>query len=164
MAQDASLDGLRNQIITSVFGRRLGFDSGGYLMGMTATRSPVQSLTSGSTATAVTFGGIARIALTTATPTWSLGAPVPGTELIIQNDSTGTGGIVSLASGNFLTSASSTQTQVTVGGKGSRIRVLGLTTAFAQVLANWPEVVTAVLSSASSTSTTVTVTPASTFA
>ena len=139
MAQDASLNGLRNQILTSVFGRRLGFDSAGYLLGYQGTRAPVQSLTSGTTATTVTFGGIALISLVTNASTWSLAAPVPGAWMMLENNSTGTGGVVKLASGNFVTTAGSTTTQVTVGGVGSAITIVGVTTAQAAVLTNWPQ-------------------------
>ena len=87
MAQTVTLEGLRSQILTQIFGRRLGLDSGGYLVGPPGSRVPVQSITSGTTkstilnAYGVTIGRCTDASGTTAG--WNLDNPVPGIEKIL---------------------------------------------------------------------------------
>lgn len=85
MAQ--SLETLRNNNITSLFGRRLGLQFDETLAGMKAVKDVVQDLTSASTATAVNNYGkvVARISgsMTTATANFLLSNPIPGVDVEI---------------------------------------------------------------------------------
>ena len=146
MAQVVTLEGLRSQILTSIFGRRFGLDSGNYAVGFKGTRSPVQSVTSATTGTTVDFGGTALVSIATAASTFALAAPVPGAEMAIVNSSTGVGAFLTLASGNFVTTAGSTTTQVKVGGQGASVIIRGISTALALVLGNYPQVPTSAAS------------------
>lgn len=147
MAQTVTLEGLRSQILVSLFGRRLGFDSNDYLLGTKGVREPVQSLTSATTATTVTFGGHANIASATGTIPFSLAAPVPGVVMTLFQSATA-GGIVTLASGSFVTTAGSTATAATFTEQGDRLVIVGLTTALAAVLVNEPRNPTSAASTA----------------
>ena len=66
MAQDTSINGLRNQILTSIFGRRLGLDSASFMIGPVGFRNQVECVSSaGSTvlSTATAGGGLGSTAL-----------------------------------------------------------------------------------------------------
>jgi len=85
-----SIETLRNSIITSLFGRRLGLDVAGYLVGAYDNRLPVTDLTSASTATAIPPYGITNITGTSLATSAAGGAfllsnPVPGVETVICN-------------------------------------------------------------------------------
>ena len=81
MAQ--SLETLRNNIVTHVFGRRLGLHSDDTVVGPKDVKRAVQDLTSASTATAVNNYGIVRaritgVATTAAGGVFILSNPIPG--------------------------------------------------------------------------------------
>jgi len=146
MAQDTSLSGLRNQIVTSIFGRRLGLAPGNssdvainYLTGSHAFREQVEGWSAaGSSIISSAYNlapyGISVVGCSgaSATTTYTLSNPVPGVTKKIFNVTTGYG-VVSLASGSFLVStgsAASTQAQITFVGKGAYVELIGLTTVF----------------------------------
>ena len=83
MAQ--SLETLRNNNITSLWGRRLGIQLDETISGAKAFKEVVQDLTSGSTGTAVNNYGtvVARISgsMTTATANFLLSNPIPGVDV-----------------------------------------------------------------------------------
>lgn len=83
MAQ--SLETLRNNRITSLYGRRLGLDSDETLVGVKGLKEVVQDLTSASTGTSVNNYGtvVARISgsMTTATANFLLSNPIPGVDV-----------------------------------------------------------------------------------
>lgn len=85
MAQ--SLETLRSNQITPIFGRRLGLQQDETLSGPKALKKVVQDLTSASTATAVNNYGtvVARISgsMTTATANFLLSNPIPGVDVEI---------------------------------------------------------------------------------
>ncbi len=144
MAQDSSLNGLRNQIITSIFGRRLGLSQGNssdtnahYLVGPVAHREVVEGWSAaGSTIISSAYNlsahGLSVVGCTgaSATTSYTLSAPVPGVKKMIFNVTTGYG-VIACASGSFIcstASAASTQATITFVGKGAYTELLGLTT------------------------------------
>ena len=90
MAQ--SLETIRNQILTSIFGRRLGLDPNDYLVGQKDIKHVVTDLTSASTATAIPAHGFVSytgtsLATTTANAgaTFLLSNPVTGVSVTVFN-------------------------------------------------------------------------------
>lgn len=156
MAQDATLSGLRNQIITSLFGRRLGFTAGNssdvsveYLAGVRGVREQVEgwsaagsTIVSTSVATQLSPYGVSVVGATGASGTtgYVLSAPVPGVEKRIFCPTSGYA-VITLASGNFITTVStgsngSTHTIITFAGKGNAVTLLGVSTAYYAVMPN----------------------------
>lgn len=154
MAQDTSLTGLRNQLVTSLFGRRLGLAPGNssdqtvhYLVGHVSERVPVEGWNSaGSTITSTSVAsflapyGVSLVGATAASGTtaYTLSAPVPGVRKTIFANTTGNA-VVTLASGNFISSgsAASTYTIATFTGKGNVLELMGISTAHYAVLTNY---------------------------
>lgn len=147
MAQDTSLTGLRNQLVTSIFGRRLALAPGNssdtaveYLVGPRALREQVEGFSSaGSTITSTSVAnylspyGISVVGSSGASGTtaYLLAAPVPGVAKRIFNVTTGVADILTTAAGAFICStASITSTQGTIHfvGKGACVELWGLTT------------------------------------
>jgi hypothetical protein len=146
MAQDTSLNGLRNQLITQIFGRRLALAPGNssdssveYLVGPRAFREQVSgwssagsTITSTSVASPIDPFGVTVVGATAASATtaYTLANPVPGVRKTIFNATTGsatflTGSAFICSSGSI----TSTYASVTINGKGVGIELLGLTTA-----------------------------------
>jgi len=139
-----TLQQLKNSIIVSIHGRRLGSDVNDFLVGAKGLLSPIQSLTSGSTATSVTNYGMTQLDVTTAAAStassigttetgcsWSMDAPVAGVEKILNKVSS-TGGstmpvIVEFGTGvtGTDTTNGTTFTGVNLQGVGAYVRLLG---------------------------------------
>lgn len=140
MAQDTSLNGLRNLVLTSLYGRRAGLDSSDYLVGPRAFREQVEGISSaGSTITSTGVGtnlsayGMSIVGATGASATtgYTLSAPVTGVTKRLYCDSSGYA-VVTCASGSFINSTASvgsTQTTITLSGKGCAAELFALTTA-----------------------------------
>lgn len=173
MAQNTSLEGLRSQILTQIWGRRLGLDSNNYLVGPLSQRTAVQGVSSaGSTVTSTSVAspltpyGVSLVGATAASATtgYTLSAPVPGVSKIlfvpttgyavvtVTTDSTGAGAGAFICS---TASVTSTYQIITFSGKGNYCELIGLTTALWGVK-SFSGISAAALSSASSTSITVT--------
>lgn len=148
MAQDATLVGLRNQILTSLFGRRIGFEPGNssdtnpdYLAGPRGFREPISGFSSGGstvTSTSVTTPlpgyGPSMVGATAASATtaYNLAAPIPGVRKIIFNPTTGQAVVGTTDAGAFICasgSVTSTLGIITLAPKGSFIELMGLSTA-----------------------------------
>lgn len=139
MAQTTTLEGLRSQLITSVFGRRLALDSGDYLVGPRAFREQVEGFGGGTTVmstgtAALSAYGLSMVgsSLTSASTSLTLAAPVPGTKKILFNPTTGVAVITTTGAGAFICSSgsiTSTYGTLTFAGKGANIELFGLTTA-----------------------------------
>lgn len=152
MAQDTSLESLRNQMITSLFGRRIGLDINGAIVGPKDIRVAIEGFSSagstiGSTSPAtlsafgVTVGGsVLSSGSTAASPACQqLPAPIPGVFKTLFNMTTAMMTIgTTAASAYFMStgSAGSTYQYVTLWGKGASVQLLGLTTAFWGVVGN----------------------------
>lgn len=154
MAQDTSLNGIRNTLITQMYGRRLGLGPGNssdttshYLGGIAAVREPVEgwnaagsTVTSTSVATQLAPYGLSLVGASGASATtgYVLSAPVPGVKKTLFVPTTGYA-VVTLASGNFIStgSAASTQTIATFTGKGNILELMGVSTSQYAVLTNY---------------------------
>ena len=154
MAQDTSLNGIRNTIVTQIYGRRLGLGPGNssdatahYLDGIAGVREQVEGWSSaGSTVTSTSVAsflspyGVSVLGATAASGTtgYTLSAPVPGVRKTLLCITTGYA-VVTLASGNFIStgSAASTYTIATFTGKGNVLDLVGLTTSQYGVLTNY---------------------------
>ena|SRR5258706_15958194 len=119
---------LRNNILTSIFGRRLGLDNDQYLVGALDNKVVTQQATTLTTGTVINAHGFTGVSSSTNT-TWSMAAPVEGIskQLVATTTSTGTMA-VQLASGNFLTTAGSSFNQVTFTALGQSVDLVGLST------------------------------------
>lgn len=143
-----TLQELRNSILTSVHGRRLGFDASEFLVGPKDHLRPFQSLTSGTTGTQINNYGITQLDVTTAAAStassigttevgcsWVMGAPVPGVQKILYKASA-TGGstmpcVVEFGTGvtAYNCSFGSTFTGLNLSGVGMYAVLTGVTTA-----------------------------------
>lgn len=190
MAQNTSLEGLRSQIVTSLFGRRLGLTAGNsvdtnieYIAGPRGFRNSVlgvssagSTIVSTSVSSALPAYGVSLVGASGASATtgYTLSAPVPGVRKVlycpttgyavvtVTTDSTGAGAGPMICS---TASVTSTYQVITFAGKGNFVELMGLTTGLWGVVGGLNTLSsTGVLSSASSTTITVTNTPAVTFA
>lgn len=144
-----TLQQLRNSILTSVYGRRLGLDANEFLVGPKDHLRPIQSLTSGSSATQVTNYGLTQLDVTTGAAStassigttetgcsWQMAAPVAGVEKILTKVSATAGStmpcIVELSTGATVTAIDTTLgttfTGINLQGVGAYVRLLGLGT------------------------------------
>jgi hypothetical protein len=133
MAQ--SLETLRSSKIKSIYGRELGIDKDGYLVGAPDLKKIVEDLTTSTGATIAAYG-VARI-LTSGSSQgpvqYNLPAPVPGVEKTICLISTSTGShqFLSTPAGAsiFNATAGTTANAVNMVGPGGSVTLIGLTTA-----------------------------------
>lgn len=127
----ATLTELRNAIITSIRGRRMGFDHNDWLMGPKGTRLALQAATSDTTGTNLQNYGIVELASST-DDTWVLDDPVEGGSVTIRCASTSTStGVKTVNSNNatFVSSASSTSGSLSLTGNNHSITLYGQSTA-----------------------------------
>ncbi len=148
MAQDTSLNGLRSQLVTQIYGRRLALGPGNssdqnaeYLVGPRGFREPVEGVSSaGSTVTSTSVTsklspyGMTVVGATgaSATTAYLLAAPVPGLVKRIFNPTTGTAVVLTTDSGAFICSTgsvTSTLGSITLSAKGSFVELYGHSTA-----------------------------------
>lgn len=124
-----SLQDLRNKILTSIRGHRLGFDKDDFLVGVKGTRVPVTNATSDTTATALLNHGFQTV-VTTTDDGWTLSAPVPGmkTKIVTGSSSTGLHAIVP-TNATIISSNGSVGSSITLVGPGAFIELIGVTTA-----------------------------------
>lgn len=148
MAQDATLLGLRNQILTSLFGRRLGLEPGNssetqpdFLAGVRGFRNVIggfssggSTITSTSVASPIPAYGVTVVGATAASATtaYNLAAPIPGVRKVLFNPTTGQAVIGTTDGGAFLCasgSVTSTFGVITMAPKGASVELIGLSTA-----------------------------------
>lgn len=126
-----TIDALRNEIITSIFGRRLGLDPNGLLVGHQDQRIPNTDATSDTTGTNIPGYGWTNVDTST-DDTWLLSAPVRGAMKYIYTGSTSTGiRTIKRADATFAirSSAASTLTTIVAQGGGLLLQLYGLTSA-----------------------------------
>ena len=126
---------LRNDIVTSIHGRRLGFDKRDQLVGSQGMRLPVVDATSDTTGTNILGYGITHVETST-NDTWLLDAPVVGAFKRILFGSTSTGIHTVMRTDNsfdIVTSANSTSTTIVAQGMGM-LTLFGLTSALYNVV------------------------------
>jgi hypothetical protein len=172
MAQSITLEGLRNQSITQIFGRRAALAPGNssasdveYLVGPRAFRNPTVTITTASTAAEQlpAYGTVllgTSGASTSATTFHSLQNPIPGVEVLVINTSTlahqvwlnggtGTTGVLGYAQPNGAASSGlTTATSVNLPKLGTYFKAKGISTALWFVESNWGTTVTTYGSSA----------------
>jgi len=128
-----TLEGIRSQVLTSIYGRRLGLDKDGCLVGAPAFRVPVTAVTTAYTANIPSYGVVTVQTATAATP-YTLDPPKPGAVVDIISIST-SGAVITLESGNFMSNASSTLSAMTLTAASSYqgVRLVGLSTALMRI-------------------------------
>lgn len=144
----ATLNELRNKIMTSLYGRRMGFTPTEFLVGPKDVQVATQSLTSGSTATEVKNYGITFLDVTTGAAStassvgtteigcsWAMAAPEVGVRKTLMKVSS-TGGstmplVVEFGSGvtAYNSSFTSTATGTMLNAVGQVVHLIGVTTA-----------------------------------
>ncbi len=133
MAQ--SLETLRNNNITSIFGRRMGLQQDETLV-VKAVKESIQDLTTASSGTAVTAYGVAQVTATGSTQgpvQYLLDAPIPGVEktLVLNSSSTGSFQFLTTAAGAAVlnTTAGTTSGVINLLGPASFVRLMAVSTA-----------------------------------
>lgn len=132
-----SLTTIRNSILTSVYGRRLGLKpsvasdaNSEVLIGPNGLMVPITDATSDTTGTPITGYGITTVDTST-DDTWLLNAPIPGVMKYIFTGPTTSTGIrtIKRADATFAinTSASSTGTTIVAQAGNLMLALLGLT-------------------------------------
>lgn len=123
-----SLDTLRSKIITSLFGRRLGFDVDQFLVGTKQVRQQIHDATSDTTGTNIPNHGFASVESTT-DDTWKLTDPVPGCQVTLFTQTTSTGvRTVSPVSAVIVTTAGAAGSTISMSERGAYITLMGVTT------------------------------------
>ena len=125
---------IRNGIITSLHGRRLGFDVNDVLVGSKAIKRPITDATSDTTGTDLPNTGIVSV-VTTTNDTWALTAPLAGVEVTIMtgSDSTGehtiAGSTAAGTAATFQSAESSTGPGIVLQGGNASMTLVGVSTA-----------------------------------
>ena len=116
---------LRNLIMTSIRGRRLGLDKDDYLVGQRDIRRQVTNATTATTATALSNYGIHTVVTTTNT-VWTLASPVQGVpvKIVTGSSSTGLHAIVP-TNATIVSSNGSAGSSITLAGPGAFIELVG---------------------------------------
>lgn len=128
-----SLRALRDQILTSIYGRRLGLDVNETVVGVRGVRRQQTGGTSDTTGTNLPNNGYVSV-VTTTDDGWVLDNPYVGAEVTLMTGSSSTG-IHSVNLGGSL--CYSTQgiagSTVVLSGPGAAISLVGISTALWQV-------------------------------
>lgn len=143
-----TLEQLRNSILVSIKGRKIGLTPGQFLAGPKDLALGIQSLTSGSTATQVTNYGITMLDVTTNAAStasslgtteigsaWTMAAPEPGVRKTVMKVSATLGStmpvVVGFGTGVTAWNSSflSTATGIMLNAVGQEVTLMGITTA-----------------------------------
>ena len=124
-----SIEQIRQTIITSLFGRRLGLSVDQYLVGALDNKVVTQQATTLTTGTRINAHGFTGVSSSTNT-TWTMDPPVEGVSKQLAATSTSTGTMtVQLPTGaNFVTTAGSSFNQVAFTALGQSIDLFGAST------------------------------------
>lgn len=124
-----TLQQLRNVILTSIHGRRLGMDPNQFLVGQKGVRVPVANATSDTTGTALVNHGFHTVATTT-NDVWTLEDPTPGCEVEIATITTSTGNhAIVPAAATIVSTNGVAGSSITMQGIGAWIKLIGISTA-----------------------------------
>ena len=131
-----SLEQLRSVILTSIFGRRLGLDNQEFLVGPKDMRTAIEDITSTAATSALPYGHTRVLTSgSSQTGSYTLQAPVPGVRKTLSLNSTSTGTMQFTATNAaFLSGSGTSEAVVSFITKGAFIELLGVTTAYWQVL------------------------------
>jgi hypothetical protein len=129
-----TLTELRNQIATSIFGRRLGLDQNDFLVAK-GTRNAVNAATSDTTGTNIANAGYTSVETTT-NDGWKLDAPAVGGIVSLFTISTSTGiRVITPVNATVVTSAGTAGSTIGLYGYGGSVTLVGISTAAWAVLA-----------------------------
>ena len=127
---------LQSEILTSIFGNRLGIDKNGQLVGHTGMREPTGDATSDTTGTEIPGYGWTTFDTST-DDTWTLGSPVKGAFKYLYTGTTSTG-IRTIKRGNanfaIQSSGASTNTTIVAQGGGLLLTLFGVSSALYAVV------------------------------
>jgi len=123
-----SLQTLRNSILTSIRGRRLGLTPDETLVGPKDLQKAVTAATSDTTGTAILNYGFHSV-VTTTNDAWTLTDPLPGVavEIATASTSTGTHAIVPAAA-TIISTNGVAGSSISMQGIGAHLRLVGLST------------------------------------
>lgn len=120
---------LRNSILTSVHGRRLGLDINEYLTGVKGVQKPVTQATSDTTGTNIPAYGVG-VVVTSTDDTWKLDNPHDGAEVTLMTGSSSTGiHSINLNGSVAYSSIGIAGSTVVLTGAGAALTLRALTTA-----------------------------------
>lgn len=125
-----SLEQVRDKILTSIYGRRLGLDKDDYLCGFKSQRVAVSNATSDTTGTALAPYGVHTVTTTT-DDGWRLtDPPAPGVVVRIATGSSSTGlHAVTPVAATIISSNGVAGSSMTLAGAGAYIELTSITTA-----------------------------------
>ena len=131
------LESLKSKVLTGVWGRRLGLDPAGFLVGSLDVRNPVESLTTTASSSAINAGlTLAQASGSSQTCLYTLQLPSgAGINKTLRQNSTSTGTMQFQAStgtacGFFAASDGSSQAVVSLIGNGATVVLESLSTAW----------------------------------
>lgn len=124
----ASETTLKNRIMTSLHGRRIGLGPDGEVIGPRAYTRGVTDATSDTTGTALPNDGIVSV-VTTTNDTWTLTDPYPGAEVTLMTGSSSTGiHTISCAAAVIYSTNGVEGANVVLTGAGAAMSLVGVTT------------------------------------
>jgi hypothetical protein len=125
-----TLAAYRNEILTSVHGRRLGISNDEFLVGQKGMKQVVTAATSASTGTQLPNHGYITLTSTETNGTeWQIADPITGVEVTLTITSSSTyGHTVTPENATFVTSGSSTGASVILQGGGTAVTLFGIST------------------------------------
>lgn len=129
-----SLTALRNRILTSIHGRRMGLDINETIVGVRGMCLPQVSGTSDTTGTALPNNGIVSV-VTSTDDTWTLSNPYVGAMVTLMTGSSSTG-VHSINLGGSLaySTVGIAGSTVTLSGAGAAVTLVGISTALWSVV------------------------------
>jgi hypothetical protein len=128
-----SLTQLRNKILTSIHGRRLGLDNEEYIVGPRGMKRPVTAATSDTTGTTLPNNGYNSV-VTTTDDTWLLDPPAVGSEVTLMTGSSSTGvHTITFTNAVAYSTNGIAGASVILTGSGAAMSLLGITTGIWQV-------------------------------
>lgn len=131
-----SLDQLRNQIITSIFGRRLGLDKDEFTVGPKDHRVAIEDISTTAATSALPYGHTRVLTSgSSQTGVYTLQAPVPGVRKSFSLQSTSTGTMQFTATNAaFLSASGSSVAVLSLISGGAFCDLIAVTTNYWQVL------------------------------
>ena len=125
----ATNETLRNRILNSIKGRKLGLGPNDELLGMKCVALGVTSATSDSTGTALPNAGIVSV-VTSTNDTWTLTDPYAGAEVTLVTGSSSTGiHTITCAAAVIYSTNGIAGANVVLTGPGAAMTLYGLSTA-----------------------------------
>lgn len=124
------LETLRNNILSSIRGRKLGFDANEYLVGPPGLREQIEDITS-TAATSAAPHGVTRVLTSGSSQTgnYTLQAPIPGIRKTLFQASTSTGVMIFTFTNAGLYLASGTSAAViALKGQGASVDLIAMST------------------------------------